>query len=119
MLTFKEIVAAAKLCKDRGIELLGFTKHPQTPLGQLLTYFIPMDSPNCDTMFAQYFMLVLALLEKRGDYDGYSRAENARRHENEEGVLRGRRRGLRRSRQRSGPAAHCAGSFRPHGAWER
>ena len=33
MLTFKEIVAAAKLCKDRGIELLGFTKHPQTPLG--------------------------------------------------------------------------------------
>ena len=69
----KEIVAAAKLCKDRGIELLGFTKHPQTPLGQLLTYFIPMDSPNCDTMFAQYFMLVLALLEKRGDYDGYSR----------------------------------------------
>lgn len=47
------------------------------------------------------------------------RAENARRHENEEGVLRGCRRGLRRSRQRSGPAAHCAGSFRPHGAWER
>ena len=69
----KEIVAAANLCKNRGIELLGFTKHPETPLGKLLTYFIPMDSPNCDTMFVQYFMLVLALLEKRGDYDGYSR----------------------------------------------
>ena len=68
----KEIVAAAKMCRDLGIEVTAFTKDETTPLGQNADNIIPFSVPGVDNGFMLYFSLFYCLLAKRGDYDGYA-----------------------------------------------
>ena len=67
----KEVLAAAKMCREMGIDVVGFTKSRETPLGKLLTHWIPYTAAGCDNAYMLYFTLALYLLSTRGEYGDY------------------------------------------------
>lgn len=68
----KEIVACAKMCREMGIEVVGFTKNNETPLGKYVDYLIPITVGGSDNAYMLYFTLILYLLSKRGEYADYA-----------------------------------------------
>ena len=55
-----------------GIEVVGFTKNNETPLGKNVDYVIPMAVGGSDNAYMLYFTLILYLLSKRGEYADYA-----------------------------------------------
>ena len=69
----KEIVQAVKVLKERGNTVLGFTKNQETPLGQLLDYFLPMDTHFCENFYLLYFTLLMCLMDRKDQVNAYER----------------------------------------------
>jgi len=69
----KEILNAVKMCKDMGIEAVGFSKDMETPLAKELTYTIANPCGDCEHSYVMYFMLALKLLANRGEFPNYEK----------------------------------------------
>jgi fructoselysine-6-phosphate deglycase len=67
----KEILASVDMCKDMGIEVCGFTKNQETPLGKRLDYLIENVGGDCEHSYVLYFLLGLRLLYDRNEYPHY------------------------------------------------
>lgn len=69
----KEILDAVKYCNQKGIDVYGFTKNPDSALGKLLKESINGSLAECENAYLMYFMLVLRIYQNWGYYKDYSR----------------------------------------------
>jgi fructoselysine-6-phosphate deglycase len=67
----REILDAAGLCKDLGIEVAGFTKSLETPLAKELDYLITNPCGDCEGSYLMFFLFGLRLLYNRGEFPDY------------------------------------------------
>lgn len=67
----KEILAAVKMCQEMGIEVAGFSKNAETPLGKILNYLIANPCGDCEDSYLMFFLLGLRLLYNRGEFPDY------------------------------------------------
>lgn len=67
----KEILEAVKMCQEMGIEVAGFSKSNETPLGKELDYLIANPCGDCEDSYLMFFLLGLRLLYNRGEYPDY------------------------------------------------
>ncbi|RGL10510.1 SIS domain-containing protein [Collinsella tanakaei] len=70
----KEIVEAATKISAEGIRVVAFTR-PETPLGKVSSTVIaaPVATGRCDYTYMLFDVLMLRLLNRRGEFDGYQR----------------------------------------------
>lgn len=71
-----EILKSVQKVKDMGIHVYGFTKNDTTPLAKLLTNPIYNPCGDREDSYLLYFMLMLRLLNNRGEFDHYERWAN-------------------------------------------
>ncbi|MCC7571261.1 SIS domain-containing protein [Candidatus Micrarchaeota archaeon] len=69
----KEILEAVKMCKEKGIEVAGFSKDENTPLAKELDYLIANPCGDCEHSYLMFFMLALKLLNNRGEFKNYEK----------------------------------------------
>lgn len=69
----KEIMEAVKMCKEKGIEVAGFTKNGETPLAKELDYIVANPCGDCEDSYMMFFMLALKLLNNRGEFPAYEK----------------------------------------------
>ena len=65
----KEIVEAVKMCNEKGIDVVGFTKNSETPLAKLLKRAVYNACGDCEDSYLMYFMFALRLLYDRGEFE--------------------------------------------------
>lgn len=73
--TTKESVALLAFLKARGVRTITLTGHRDTPLAREADYNFTNfaeDDTSSEMFYLQTLLIVLALLEARGDYDGYA-----------------------------------------------
>jgi fructoselysine-6-phosphate deglycase len=69
----KEILEAVRMCREMGIEVAGFSKSNETPLGKELDYLIANPCGDCEDSYLMFFLLGLRLLYNRGEFPDYVR----------------------------------------------
>lgn len=69
----KEILEAVRMCRETGIEVAGFSKSNETPLGKELDYLIANPCGDCEDSYLMFFLLGLRLLYNRGEFPDYVR----------------------------------------------
>lgn len=67
----KETVDCVKWCRQQGIEVVSFVSKKDSPLAMNSTYNIISDTNGIENSYLKFFLLMLRLLYKRGDFPNY------------------------------------------------